>query len=94
MEKIDGHFGTLSAAATGSTVVMEALATSTTTQYDKIIATTAELKTLNITASETTGGDNGDSATGRLTPEERTNSNLRFNQLMSAIKGKWFLGGF
>ena len=34
MEKFDEHFGSLSAAATKSTVVMEALVSAITTQYD------------------------------------------------------------
>ena len=87
MEQFDGHSGALSAAATGSTAVMEALATAANTQYEKILTTMAELKTLSIVAAETTSGGNRDSATGRLTPDERTKSNLRINQLMSAIKG-------
>ena len=93
MEQFDGHFGALSATDTGSTVVMEALATATTTQYQKILATMAELKTLSITEAATTGGGNRDSATGRLTPDKRTKSNLCISQLMSAIKGKWVPGG-
>ena len=68
MELFYGHFGDLSATATGSTSVMEALVMANTTQYDKNLATMADLKTLSIAASETTGGSNRDSATGRLTP--------------------------
>ena len=94
MEKFDGHIGALSAAATKSTVVMEALSTAATIQYEKILAAMAQLKTLSIAAAATTGGGNRDSATGRLTPDELTKSNLRINQLMSAIKGKWVPGGF
>ena len=37
IKQFDGHFGDLSTKATGSTVVMEALATATTTQYDGIV---------------------------------------------------------
>ena len=87
-DQCDGHFSTLSAAATGSTVVMEALAMATTTQYDIIMASIAELKTLSIAASATTGGSNHDSATGRLSTYERTKSNLRINQLMLEIERK------
>ena len=72
MDQFDGNFGALSAAATGITVVMDALATSTTTQYDIILASMAELKILSIAASATTGGGNRDSATGRLSPNECT----------------------
>ena len=63
-------------------------------QYEKILAVMAELKTLSIAAAATTGGGNRDSVTGRLTPDERTMSNLRINQLISAIKGKWVPGRF
>ena len=94
MDQFDGHFDALSAAATRSTVVMEAPDTETTTQYDQILATMAELKMISIAALETTGDGNRDSATGRLTPDERTKSNIHINQLMSAIKGKWVPGGF
>ena len=73
---------------------MEALTTATTMQYEKILSTMADLKTLSIAAAETTGSGNRDSATGRLTLDKRTKSNLRINQLMSAIKGKWVPGGF
>ena len=41
----------------------------TTMQYDKLLDSVAELKTLSIAASVTTGVGNRDSATGRLTPE-------------------------
>ena len=54
MEQFDGHFGALSVAVTGIIVVMEALAMATTTQYKKILAAMAELKTLSITAAATT----------------------------------------
>ena len=67
---------------------MEALATSTITQYDKILSSMTELKTLSIAASATTDGGNRDSATGRLYRDERTKSNIRINQLILAIKGK------
>ena len=93
MEQFDGHFGALSAVAKGSTVVMEALAMATTTQYEKILSIMAELETLSIAAAATTGGGNRGSSTSRITPYERTKSNLRINQLMSAIKGKWVPGG-
>ena len=92
MEKFDGHFGALSVASTGISVVTEALATSTTKQYEKVMSTMTDLKTPSIAAAATTGGGNRDSATGRLTPDKRTKSNLHINQLMSAIKGKWFPG--
>ena len=72
MEHFYCHFGALSAADTGSTVVMEALATATTTQYGIILASMAELKTSSIAASVTTGGGNRDSATCRLSPDKRT----------------------
>ena len=36
MDQFDGHFGSLSAAAIGSTVVMEALGTAATMQYEKL----------------------------------------------------------
>ena len=55
MNHFDGHFGALSVAATRITVVMEALATATTKQYEKIMATMAELKNLSIVAAATTG---------------------------------------
>ena len=79
MEQFDGHFGALSATDNGSTVVMEALATATTTQYRKIMAIMAELKTLSISVSVTTGSGNRDSTTGRLATDECTKSNLRIN---------------
>ena len=79
MEKFDGHFGALSATATGSTVVTDALATATTTKYDKILASMPEPKTLNIAASATTGGGNSDSATSRLSLDKLTKYNLRIN---------------
>ena len=82
MDQFDGHFGALSAATTGSTVVMEALATATTMQYDRIMASMAELKTLSIAAAVTPNGGNRDSATGCLSPDKLTKSNLRINQLM------------
>ena len=63
-------------------------------QYEKILAVMAELKTMSIAAAATTGGGNRDIATGRLTPDKRTKSNLRINQLMSEIKGKWVPGRF
>ena len=94
VEKFYGHFGAPSVVATVSTVMMEALVTATTTQYEKILASMADLKTLSIVASTTTSSGNRDSATGRLTPNERTKSNLCINQFMSAIKGKWVLGRF
>ena len=94
MEQFDGHFGALSATATGSTVVMESLVEATITQYNKIMTSMAKLKTLRIAASATTGGGTCDSATGRPSPDERIKSNLRINKLMSAIKVKWVLGGF
>ena len=94
MDQLNGHFGALSTAANGSTVAMKALATATNMQYDKILSTMSELKTLIISASVTTGGGNRDSTTGCLTPNKRTKSNLRINQLMLAIKGKWVPGGF
>ena len=94
MEQFDGHFGALSAASTGSNTVMESLAAATTTQYNKIMASMAELKTLSITESAMTGGSTCDSATGRPPPEKRTKANIRMNQLMSAIKGKCVPGGF
>ena len=46
----------------------------------------ADLKTLSIAEYATTGGGNHESATGRLSPDERTKSNIRINHLMSAIK--------
>ena len=58
MSDFDGHFGALSAASTGSTVVMEAMATATTTQYKKILVSMADLKTLIIAATATTDGGN------------------------------------
>ena len=70
------------------------MATSTTTQYDKIMAPMDELKTFSIAASATTVGGNRYIATGRLNPDKRTKYNLRINQLMSKIKGKWVPGGF
>ena len=76
MEQFDGHFGALSSAATGSTVVIEALATDTIMQYEKILAFMAELKTFSIAESATIGGGNRDSATGRLAPDEHTKSNI------------------
>ena len=94
MEQLDGHLGALSAAATGSTVVMEALDMVTNTQYNKIMATVAGLKMLSIAASATTGGGNRDSDTVRLTPNERTKSNLCINKLMLEIKVNWAPGGF
>ena len=94
MEQFDGHFCALSDAATGSTAVMESLAATTTTQYNKIIASMDELKTLSIAASAMTGDGTGDSVTGHPSPDERTKSNLCINQLMLAIKRKWVLGGF
>ena len=69
MEQFDGHFGALSAAATGSTVVMESLVEATITQYNKIMTSMAKLKTLSIAASATTGGSTRDSATGRPSPD-------------------------
>ena len=72
VENFDGHFGALSAAATRSTAMMEALAKDTTMQYDIILASMAELKTLSIAVSATTVGGNRDSATGRLSPDKRT----------------------
>ena len=54
----------------------------------------AELKTLSIAASATTGGGTRDSVNGRPPPNERPKENLRINQLMSAIKGKWVPGEF
>ena len=94
MEQFDGHFGALSVASTGISVVTEALATSTTKQYENVMSTMTDLKTLSIAAAATTGGGNHDSATGRLAPDERTKFNIRINQLMSAIKGKWVPGRF
>ena len=73
---------------------MEALATATTTQYNIILASMAELKTLSIAASAMTIGGTCDSATDCPSPNKRSKSNLRINQLMLAIKGKWVLGGF
>ena len=55
MEQFNCHFGALSAAGTGSTVVVEVLDISTTTHYNKIMATMAELKNLSIVAAATTG---------------------------------------
>ena len=97
MEHFDGHFGALSASASGSTVVMESLAAATTTQYNKILDSMAELKMLSIAASVTTCGSTRESATGCPPPEEDTKANLHTNQLMSAIKVKrvpgrlWFM---
>ena len=73
---------------------MESLAAATTMQYNKILASMAELKTLSIAESATTGGGTWDSAIGRSSPNKLTKSNLRINQLMLAIKGKWVPGGF
>ena len=73
---------------------MESLVAATNTQYNKILASMDELKNLSIAASATTGGGTRDSSTGRPSPDERTKSNIRINQLMSAIKGKWVPGGF
>ena len=94
MEEFNCHFGALSAAATVSTAVMESMAAATTTQYNKILASMAELETLSTAASATTGGGTRNSATVRPSPDERTKSNLHINQLMSEIKGKWVPGGF
>ena len=94
MEQFDFHFGPLSNAVTRSTIVMESLEVATTTQYNKILASMAELKTLSIAASATTGGGTCDTATGCTSPNERTKSNLCINQLIPAIKVKWVLGGF
>ena len=79
MEQFDGHFGALSTAATRSTVMMETMATATTMHYEKILAAMDELKTLRIAAAETTGSRNRDSTTGRLTPDEWTESNILIN---------------
>ena len=49
MEQFDGHFGALSNAANGSTIAIGALTTANNTQYNKILAAMAELKTLSIT---------------------------------------------
>ena len=73
---------------------MESLAVATTTQYKTILASMAELKTLSIAASAITIGGTCDSATGCPSPNKRSKSNLRINQLMLAIKGKWVPGGF
>ena len=54
----------------------------------------SELKTLSTAASAMVGGGNRDKATGRLTPDKRTKSNLRINQLILAIKVKWVPGRF
>ena len=89
MEQSDGHFGALSAVATGSTAVMESLVAATNTQYNKILASMDELNNLSIAASATTGGGNTESSTGRLSPDERTKTNLCINQLVSGIKVKW-----
>ena len=70
MEKFDSHFDVLSAIDTRSTVMVEALAMAATTQYDKILATMAELKTLSITESATTGRGNCDIAKGRITLQQ------------------------
>ena len=94
MQQFDGHFRVLSSAATGSTPVMEALAMTTTTQYKKILAAMDYLKTLSIAAAAMNSGGNRDSATVRLTPNKRTKSNIRINQLILAIKGKWVPGRF
>ena len=72
---------------------MEALDTDTTSQYEKILAAMYELKTLSIAGAAKTGGSNRDSATGRLTPNERTKTYICINQLILAIKGKWIPGG-
>ena len=72
MEQFDEHFGALFVISTGSTAMMEALAKDTTMQYDIILASMAELKTLSIAVSATTVGGNRDSATGRLSPDKRT----------------------
>ena len=72
MKYFDNHFGALSAAATGSTAVMESLAAATTMQYNKNLTSKAELKTLSIAAYATTSGGTHDSATGRPSPNERT----------------------
>ena len=83
MEQFDGHFGALSATATGITIMMEALAMDTTTQYNKILVYMAELKTLSIAASATTDSGNRDSATGDISSDECAKSNFRINLLMS-----------
>ena len=44
MEKIDGHFGALAAAATGSNTVIDQLAATTTTNYDKLSTSISELR--------------------------------------------------
>ena len=93
MDQFNGYFGALSTTVTRSTVVMESLAAVTTTQYNKILASMAELKTLSIVESATTGGGTRDSATDRPYPDKCTKSNICINQLMSEIKGKYVPGG-
>ena len=93
-EQFYGHFGALSDAATGSTVVMESLKACNIMQYNKILASMAYLKTLSISASVKTRGGIHDSATGHPSPNENTKSNLCINQLMLEIKGKLVPGGF
>ena len=65
---------------------MESMAAATTTQYNKILASISELKTLSIAVSAMTSGGTRDSATSRPSPYKRTKANLRINHLMSAIK--------
>ena len=88
MDQFNGYLCALSATATRSTVVIESPAAATTTQYNKILASMAELKTISIAASATTVGGTRDSASGHPSPDKLTKSNLRINQLMSSIKGK------
>ena len=53
-----------------------------------------QLKMLSIAASATTGVGTRDRTTGRTSPDNHIESNLRTNQLMLAIKVKWVPGGF
>ena len=86
MAQFDAHFTALSAAASGSNVEQESLATAATTQYSAIIYKLEALELLYVAPGG--GGGNG----RNFTSDDRAKAAARINQLQAAIRGSWITG--